>query len=109
MDFLLGPKSYPDPKTDLVLKFHSTTSNTSIIFCCHPQDTFAFPLVAFLRTEYQKIGVARSGIAVEVGRISLSMSNSVLYGNFLSRFCTYAPQSRLDCSKLSTTYPQDAA
>ena len=93
LDLLLGPKSSPDPKTDLILDFHSTTSNTGILLCCHPQDAFALQLVTFLQSRYQKISVslwsdcevpllptiARSGITVEVGPISHSTSNSALY------------------------------
>ena len=93
LDLLLGPKSSPDPKTDLILDFHSTTSNTGILLCCHPQDTFALQLIAFLQSEYRTVSaslwsdcevpllptIARSGITVEVGPISHSTSNSALY------------------------------
>lgn len=93
LDALLGPKSSTNPITDLILDFHSTTSNTGFLMCCHPQDKFGLQLVAHLQSKYPYISaslwadcempllptIARSGITVEVGPISHSTSNSALY------------------------------
>ena len=93
LDLLLGPKCSPNPKSDLILDFHSTTSNTGILLCCHPQDKFSLQVIAHLQLTYPHINaslwadsevpllpsIARSGITFEVGPISHSTSNAELY------------------------------
>lgn len=93
IDALLGPKCSANPKTDLILDLHSTTSNTGILLCCHPHDMFSLRLIAHLQSVYPDISVslwgvddppflptvARSGMTIEVGPISHSTSNTTLY------------------------------
>ena len=93
LDLLLGPKCLPNPKSDLILDFHSTTSNTGILLCCHPQDKFSLQVIAHLQLTYPQLNaslwadsdvpllpsIARSGITFEVGPISHSTSNAELY------------------------------
>lgn len=93
LDSLLGPKSSDCPKTDLILDFHSTTSNTGILLLCHPKDTFSLRLIAHLQSIHPSISVsmwpdtevallpsiARSGMTVEVGPIPHSTNNTDLY------------------------------
>lgn len=82
IDGLLGPKSSPNPQCDLVLDLHSTTSNTGVLLCLHPRDTFAMQLAAHLASLDPTIKVAlwpdeddvallptvsRSGLTIEVG------------------------------------------
>lgn len=93
IDALLGPKSSDSPITDLILDFHSTTSNTGILLLCHPRDKFSLRLIAYLQSIHPTISVcmwpdtevsllpsiARSGMTVEVGPIPHSTSNTELY------------------------------
>ena len=93
LDLLLGPKCSPNPKSDLILDFHSTTSNTGILLCCHPQDKLSLQLIAHLQLKHPQLNaslwadsdvpllptIARSGITFEVGPISHSTSNAELY------------------------------
>jgi aspartoacylase len=93
IDALLGPKSSDSPITDLILDFHSTTSNTGILLLCHPRDKFSLRLIAHLQSIHPTISVslwpdtevallpsiARSGMTVEVGPIPHSTSNTELY------------------------------
>lgn len=82
IDAKLGPKSSPHPQCDLILDLHSTTSNTGVLLCLHPRDTFAMQLAAHLASLDPTIRVAlwpddddvallptisRSGLTVEVG------------------------------------------
>lgn len=90
---LLGPKSSQDPRCDLILDLHSTTANTGILLCLHPQDTFALQLAAHLMTLDETVRVAlwpdggdvallptiaRSGLTVEVGPCAHSTVDSHL-------------------------------
>ena len=94
IDRELGPKISPNPRTDFIFDIHSSTSNTGILLCCHPDDTFAWQLVAYLQHKYPKEitaclwsegevpllpSVSRSGMTVEVGPIAHSTANSALY------------------------------
>ncbi|KAG8469024.1 hypothetical protein KFE25_007542 [Diacronema lutheri] len=82
LDRLLGPKRSAQPRCDLILDLHSTTSNTGVLLCLHPRDTFALELAAHLTSLDPTIRVAlwpdtddvallptiaRSGLTIEVG------------------------------------------
>lgn len=82
IDGLLGPKRSASPRCDLILDLHSTTSNTGVLLCLHPRDTFALQLAAHLSSLDPSIRVAlwpddddvpllptcaRSGLTIEVG------------------------------------------
>lgn len=93
LNVILGPKSSEDPKADIILDFHSTTSNTGILLLGHPQDKFAHQIIAYLQSLHPSISgclwsdsdspllpsLGRSGLTVEVGPIAHSTSNSLLY------------------------------
>jgi aspartoacylase len=93
LDALLGPKSSAEPQCDFIFDLHSTTSNTGILLCVHPNDEFSLQLIAYLHTKHANINsclwsqgevpllpsIARSGITVEVGPISHSTANASLY------------------------------
>jgi len=93
LDALLGPKASQNPNTDFIFDIHSSTSNTGILLCCHPDDKFAWQVVAFLQQKHPDISaclwadgevpllpsLARSGMTVEVGPIAHSTANSALY------------------------------
>jgi len=93
IDALLGPKSSPNPKCDLILDLHSTTANTGVLLCVHPKDTFALQLAAHLTSLDPEVRialwpnvddvpllptVARSGMTVEVGPCAHSTVVSTL-------------------------------
>ena len=93
LDALLGPKASQNPSTDLIFDIHSSTSNTGILLCCHPDDKFAWQVCAFLQSKHPDISaclwadgevpllpsLARSGMTVEVGPMAHSTANSALY------------------------------
>ena len=54
IDQELGPKASVNPRTDFIFDIHSSTSNTGILLCCHPDDKFAWQLVAYLQHKYPK-------------------------------------------------------
>ena len=93
LNAILGPKSSMEPKCDFIFDLHSTTSNTGILLCVHPNDEFSLQLIAYLHTKHANINsclwshgevpllpsIAHSGITVEVGPISHSTANASLY------------------------------
>eukprot|EP00746_Dinoflagellata_sp_MGD_P010310 gnl/MRDRNA2_/MRDRNA2_121238_c0_seq1.p1 gnl/MRDRNA2_/MRDRNA2_121238_c0~~gnl/MRDRNA2_/MRDRNA2_121238_c0_seq1.p1 ORF type:complete len:337 (-),score=59.26 gnl/MRDRNA2_/MRDRNA2_121238_c0_seq1:93-1103(-) len=82
VDKLLGPKSSPDPRCDLVIDLHNTTANSGIALLMAPNDDFGHELGKHLMTldkdvcivEWNPLpdwclcpSVGRSGMTFEVG------------------------------------------
>lgn len=93
LDRELGPKSSPNPNMDFIFDVHSSTSNTGVLLCFHPEDKFSWQVAAYLQSKHPDLStslwaagevpllpsIARSGMTVEVGPIAHSTANSALY------------------------------
>jgi len=90
VDLLLGPKDSRSPVADFIFDLHNTTSNTGILLCFHPDDSFALRLAAFLHSKDPSIvmclwpsgdrgllpTVGRGGMTVEIGPLAHSTVNA---------------------------------
>ncbi|GBG32442.1 N-acyl-aromatic-L-amino acid amidohydrolase carboxylate-forming [Hondaea fermentalgiana] len=90
---LLGPKFSEEPKTDLILDLHNTTSNTGVLLCLHKEDSFARELAAYVRQQDSQVcatfwpqddppflpTVSRSGMTFEVGPLPHSTMRAAVF------------------------------
>ena len=93
IDELLGPKSSPNPTTDLIIDLHGTTSPCAVALMMHPTDEFSRELGGYLSSESDQVeivnwknaevhmlpSVSRSGFTFEVGPVACGIVCPKLY------------------------------